>query len=347
MKTKLLLLFVSFFAFANLKAQVTLPFYDNFDYLVGERLITEGTNEGFGAWTIPAFQSAGGSADPFVVVSPSWSLPSGLPAQSGNAIEFIGGGDDPVIVIPDQGDTGVIYSSFVFRNVDQSDVSINSPEYFYSFGKVASNGTSLNYTSCVYLRKVDENTYNIGISENNNTKKAVWSDTSFAVGQDVFVVINYDIENAVSKLWINPVVTGSEPATTFITDDEDTSPRNNLSMVRLNLGSNAKTPGIILDEVRIGNSWLSVTTNPTAGVSDKEMNANIKMYPNPAHNFVQIDANNMEVFSVELFNIIGGKVSTSFDSANNKVDISQIAQGVYFLKINSGERSITRKIIKE
>jgi|26BtaG_2_1085354.scaffolds.fasta_scaffold00230_3 hypothetical protein len=347
MKTKLLFLLTAVLSLYGLQAQVSLPYYDGIDYTIGEKLITEGTNTGFGDWMIPAFQSAGSSADPFIVASPVWSLPAGLPAATGNAMEFVGGGDDPVIPIPDQGDTGVIYSSFVFRAIDQSAVNTNSPEYFYSFAKTSSSGTSLNYTSCVYIRKVDDATFNLGISENNNTTNAVWAPNAFTLDQDLFVVIYYDIDNAVSKMWINPVVDGNEPATTYVTDETATSTRTNLDKVRINLGSNSKTPGIILDEVRIGNSWLAVTTNPTASVSKNEIANNVRVYPNPSRNFLNVETNNMTVTSLQFYNILGATVYTQNGLLNNKVDISTLASGVYLMKINSGDQSVTKKIIKE
>lgn len=347
MKTKLLFFTASLFALCELNAQVSLPFYDGLDYTIDEKLITAGTNAGFGDWNIPSFQSAGSSADPFIVASPVWVLPSGLPLATGNAMEFVGGGDDPVISIPDQGVTGSIYSSFVFKVSDQAGVSINSPEYLYSFAKTASDDKSLNYTSCVYFRKVDDNTFNLGISENNNTTNAVWASNAFAVNQDLFVVIYYDIDGAVSKMWINPVVDGSEPATTYITDETTTSTRNNINRIRINLGSNSKTPGIILDEIRIGNSWLAVTTNPTAGVSDNAFSSGVKIYPNPAKNFLKIETNNVTVSSISLYNILGKNVYSQNGLLNNELDISALSSGVYLMQINSDEDFITKKIIKE
>jgi len=347
MKTKLLFVIALFFALSEVKAQVSLPYYDGLNYTTGETLITPGTNAGFGAWEIPSFQSAGSSSDPFVISSPTWTLPSGLPAATGEAIEFVGGGDDPLIAIPDQGDTGVIYSSFVFRVTEQTAVSVNNPGYFYSFAKTASNGTSLNYTSCVYLRKIDENTFNVGVSENNNTTNAVWSPTAFSLNQDIFVVIYYDIDNAISKMWLNPVVNGSEPSTTLETDETATSTRTNLDKVRINLDSNARTATIQLDEVRIGNTWLEVTTSPTAGISDNNLSSKVKVYPNPANDFLNIETIGISISSVEMYNLLGKNVLTQNNSINNKIDISHLSSGIYLLKVNAEGRTFTTKIIKD
>lgn len=318
-----------------------------FDYPVGEKLIAEGTNNGLGNWYVPSFPSAGSSADPFVVASSAWSLPGGFPATFGNAIEFVGGADDSVIDIPDQGDTGSIYSSFVFRVVDQSGTSNGSSEYFFSFAKAANNGTSLNYTLCVYLKKVDDNTFNLGISESNNTKNMVWAPTALILNQDLFVVIYYGIENAVSKMWINPVVDDTEPATSYITNEDATSTRTNLTMVRMNLGSNSKTSGIILDEVRIGNVWFDVTSNPTASISDYEMDSKIKVYPNPAKDLFKLKTAYVTISSVEVYNVLGAKVLLQTELLDQSINILGLTNGIYFLKINSGQNSITKKLIIE
>ena len=219
------------FSFCGVNAQVTLPYYEGFDYAVDAKLITAGSNAGLGSWTIPSFQPAASTSDPFITVSPLWKLPANLPSAKGNALEFVGGGDDPTLSIPDQDTTGVIYSSLMFRATDFAAVTVNNPVYFYSFARVASNGTSLNYTSCIYLRKVTETTFELGISENNNTTNAVWNTTALNANEDYCLVIKYDIDLATCYLWINPVLNGTEPATTLVTNETATSKRNNLTNI--------------------------------------------------------------------------------------------------------------------
>lgn len=345
MKTKLLFLGTLFLAFCNTQAQVTLPFYEGFNYTTGDLLITAGARTGLGSWTIPSFQSVGSSTDPDILASPTWTLPTNLPAQTGNALEFVGGGDDPVLMIPNQGSTGKIYSSFMMRITDQTGVTTNNPGYFYSFAKVASNGTSLNYTSCVYATKVTEGTFNLGISENNNTTNAVFTTTPLTTNTDYFVVITYDIDNSVSSMWINPVVNGTEPTAPYITNETATSQRTDLTMVRLNLDSNAKTGSFIMDEIRIGNTWISVAPSTTLAVSETKKSS-LAIYPNPAKNyFVVENKNNSPIKSVTIYSAEGRLVKQIANPRSKQIDISTFSKGVYFVKIVDEKNEVSQKLI--
>jgi hypothetical protein len=343
MKTKLLLLSSLLCTIGTMRSQVSLPYYEGFNYTVGSPLITPATHAGFGSWTIPSFQAAGSSPDPLLLASPSWTLPSNFPAATGNAIEFVGGGDDPVITIPNQGATGTIYSSFVFKITDQTAVTLNNPGYFYSFAKVATGGTSLNYTSCVYITKTSDTTFNIGISENNNTTNAVFTTTPLTINTDIFVVIAYDIDNAVSSMWINPVADGTQPTTTFVTNETTTSTRTDLTMVRLNLDSNAKTATIVMDEIRIGNTWIDVVPS-SLGVSSTNLET-VSIYPNPAKNFIQISTDASSVHTVSIFTLEGKNVLSA--SNTNQIDVSNLSSGIYLVSIKAGNSETVKKLVIE
>ncbi len=70
------------------------------------------------------------------------------------------------------------------------------------------------------------------------------------------------------------------------------------------------------------------------------------IYPNPANDVVQI-VSSLEINKVEMYNVLGKKVTAYFNQHNNNVDISSLSKGIYVLKITSGQSTITKKIIKE
>lgn len=72
-----------------------------------------------------------------------------------------------------------------------------------------------------------------------------------------------------------------------------------------------------------------------------------KIYPNPASNYILIESKKAPVSGIEIFNVLGKSVSSHIELVDNKVDISGLSNGMYFLKINSDGQSITKKIIKE
>ena len=71
----------------------------------------------------------------------------------------------------------------------------------------------------------------------------------------------------------------------------------------------------------------------------------ISVYPNPAENFVQIsDAS--ELVSVDILNGTGKTIKRAVEFTDNRVDISDISDGYYILKVRTGEQVSFAKILK-
>ncbi|MFT4611828.1 MAG: hypothetical protein ACI9OT_001204 [Gammaproteobacteria bacterium] len=70
----------------------------------------------------------------------------------------------------------------------------------------------------------------------------------------------------------------------------------------------------------------------------------LKLYPNPTSNFINITSIET-IDKVELYSILGKKVLEV--NRNNSIDISAFNSGIYFVKIHSGNRTISKKIIKK
>ena len=88
---------------------------------------------------------------------------------------------------------------------------------------------------------------------------------------------------------------------------------------------------------------LSVNSNAT--VSNK-----LSVYPNPANQVVNIsNTNGLNVSDITFSDINGRNVKTTSVSTLGDivVNVSDLAQGVYVMKINTNEGSITKKLIKE
>ncbi len=74
----------------------------------------------------------------------------------------------------------------------------------------------------------------------------------------------------------------------------------------------------------------------------------ITIYPNPAHDIVMIDFNDLYAAdaTVEVFNMLGEKVNVKIVTDINKVfmDMSNKDSGIYFVKISLGNNSVTKKV---
>ncbi len=82
------------------------------------------------------------------------------------------------------------------------------------------------------------------------------------------------------------------------------------------------------------------------GVEENQIDT-IKIYPNPTEGLLYIDANNTEsIVSATIFDILGKKV-LQLDGNTEQVDISNLQNGMYFLRIANMSGEVVKKIIKE
>jgi len=95
--------------------------------------------------------------------------------------------------------------------------------------------------------------------------------------------------------------------------------------------------------------------NITVGIKDIE-NKNPNIYPNPAHSYLRIEiaepANNVEIYDIygriaPLNPPEGGKLPSFGGDGGGTIDISHLANGIYFVKIYTGNGILYRKLVKE
>ena len=100
--------------------------------------------------------------------------------------------------------------------------------------------------------------------------------------------------------------------------------------------------------------WTGINTvygalNPTEAILsvDDVLASKFSVYPNPAKDFLTIDARNINISSVNVFNVLGTKVLERKELADNQLDVSSLSNGIYFLKISADNASVTKKFIVE
>jgi hypothetical protein len=94
-------------------------------------------------------------------------------------------------------------------------------------------------------------------------------------------------------------------------------------------------------EIRMDNLVLVNTTV----LSTKDVLASkFNVYPNPANDYITIASKNIKVSSVDMYNVLGAKV-LSLELANDRVNVSNLVKGVYFMKINSDGGTATKKVV--
>ena len=86
---------------------------------------------------------------------------------------------------------------------------------------------------------------------------------------------------------------------------------------------------------------LNVNVGPT-GINDIK-NANIKIYPNPTNNIINIEGlNKNENNTILIFDVQGKLVITKTINEKGTIDLSELNKGVYVIKI--GE--VAQRIVK-
>ena len=109
-------------------------------------------------------------------------------------------------------------------------------------------------------------------------------------------------------------------------------------------------------------SWTFIADFPTSSGSDKalaftilgnqlsieqEVLDGVSLYPNPVKNQLHINMpNGLSIESASVYDLLG-KRHTMKIGENNTLDMSHIPSGIYLLKLETSEGSLTKKIIKE
>jgi uncharacterized repeat protein (TIGR01451 family) len=109
----------------------------------------------------------------------------------------------------------------------------------------------------------------------------------------------------------------------------------------------SKKASIYFDYNAPVNTNMEITTFQALSTPDLEMDASIKIYPNPTKGNVNINCKN-NIKSIQLFDVQGRVLQTEIVNETSKViDVSSKAKGVYFLKILSDKGSKVEKIVRE
>lgn len=91
-----------------------------------------------------------------------------------------------------------------------------------------------------------------------------------------------------------------------------------------------------------------INYNSTVGLQKYSNNLDVKIYPNPANNFVVIDLNDAKEKTIEVFDVTG-RIIISEQTAETKkqINISKLDEGVYYVRVSCNGLQYISKLIKE
>ena len=79
------------------------------------------------------------------------------------------------------------------------------------------------------------------------------------------------------------------------------------------------------------------------GVDEYEMGT-LSVYPNPAHEFIIVGVNqDLPIECVEVYNITGQKVVSSTET---EINVSELESGIYFVRVTTEGKAVTKRFVK-
>lgn len=81
------------------------------------------------------------------------------------------------------------------------------------------------------------------------------------------------------------------------------------------------------------------------GVTNINYQPNITLYPNPVNTFLNLESQN-SIKRIQVFNLLGEQLIV-IDGNTDNLDFSNLLIGIYFIKIETGNGFVFKKIIKE
>jgi len=104
--------------------------------------------------------------------------------------------------------------------------------------------------------------------------------------------------------------------------------------------------GVAYMGLSTGSDFWSYTFSIT-GTNEIENNKSIEVYPNPGNGRITVKCN-YNIMSVEIFNLLGEKIYSTFNfkqQTSEIIDLSSSPKGIYFVKIYDGYKTHTENIV--
>ncbi len=92
--------------------------------------------------------------------------------------------------------------------------------------------------------------------------------------------------------------------------------------------------------------WLQQFSNNTVGIESKfNNNISMNLYPNPTGNEIWVENNSRDIIEYSIYSMDGRLLQES-SVLNQKIDLSNLPNGLLFIKLKQKEQVIIKKIIK-
>ena len=231
----------------TITATYAFPYVENFDYAVGELLTDHG-------WQL----SGTNTSNPLTVTSPGLTFP-GYPYISGNAVTLTTSGEDLYVNFADPGPSSdSVYMAFML------DVTAaQTGDYFIALSAASSQ---TNYYDRIHLKSSGAG-YLIGVSKSNEVSGgAIYGTTELSFNSTYLIVTKYVFnpdsanDDAISIFVLDSNVPPVEPSNPEINSYQNFTKNDisDISTVTLRQGSSGASASLIIDGIRIAQTWSDV-----------------------------------------------------------------------------------------
>lgn len=148
----------------------------------------------------------------------------------------------------------------------------------------------------------------------------------------------------------NTIYLGTNLGVYFINDDltEWQTFHNNLPNVQIrDLDINEKDSRLYAATYGRGIFRTNIPKQGVLSISDNTLLNGISIFPNPAESIFNLNRNTTEALGLKIYDLSGKEVfnKKNMNQTNFSIDLSNYSKGIYILKINSDNRSATKKLI--
>ena len=204
---------------------------------------------------------------------------------------------------------------------------------------------------------VNLNVYNSIFWQNTTSGVAATRDISNGAETNYDVVVANSIANVSSNAGTNGSfsatnVTTLDPATDNLNLDSEYKPTASSSYI-IDNGDNSYYDVALFGDLdlagndRIFNGTIDLGTyeyNTILGLDDDINISEVRLYPNPATHSLFIESS-QTIEKISIYNV-NGQVINELNSVNNSIDVSEFPVGLYFLRMSTEGKTLTKKFLK-
>ncbi len=110
-----------------------------------------------------------------------------------------------------------------------------------------------------------------------------------------------------------------------------------------NNDTNTAPNDVWYDHLVVAKEYIGPIAVQTLSDNEFEKDSSISIVPNPATNWIKINTRNESLKSIQLFNTNGSLLG---DYLTNEISTEHLPKGVYFLSIQTEEKTVNKKFIK-